>query len=209
MARIARKRLPPGVWHVTTKGTGGTRIFADNEDRATFLRLLRIVERRFGLRIHAWCLMSTHLHLLIETSPRQISAGMHWLLGVYAQAFNRRHSRKGHLYEERFRAWVVRDEDHLSNAIRYVLDNPVRAGICARIEDWPWSGPRFVSDEAAVPRRRSPGHREKTRVRISRGAARRRTASERPLRRAASWGSRGTRTRIASRLRSPPCPRPR
>jgi putative transposase len=64
---------------------------------------------------------------------------MHRLNGLYAQRFNRRHTRKGHLYEERFSAWIVLDEEHLENTIEYVLENPVRAGLCARAEDWLWS----------------------------------------------------------------------
>ena len=72
---------------------------------------------------------------------------MHRLNGLYAQHFNRRHGRKGHLYEERFSAWVVNDEAHFENTIRYVLENPVRAGLCRRVEDGVWS---WASSESIV-----------------------------------------------------------
>jgi REP element-mobilizing transposase RayT len=88
--------------------------------------------------------MTTHVHLLVEAPGTGISAAMHWLLGVYAQRFNRRHRRKGHLYEERFRAWVIRDEAHLERAITYVLANPSRVGLCSQAADWPWSGPHVA-----------------------------------------------------------------
>jgi putative transposase len=202
MARLRRSQLPDGIWHVTSRGTGGIPIYLDDGDRSSFARLLGIAAQRFGLRIHAWCLLGSHFHLIVEAPGTQISAGMHWLLGVYAQSFNRRHGRKGHLYEERFRAWLIRDEAHLYLAIRYTLANPVRAGLCTRIEDWRWSGP-----QGAVPQSGSPGHG--SRKATSRASARRRTASARPSRRAASAGSRGRRTRTVSRPRSPPCSRPR
>ena len=68
---------------------------------------------------------------------------MQWLNGVYAQAFNGRHARCGHLFGERFRARVIRDEEHLYEACRYVVANPVRAGLCGQATDWPWSGTRY------------------------------------------------------------------
>src|SRR5205085_7611740 len=185
-------------------------ICRDGADRSKFAQLMGIAQRRFELRIVAWCVLGTHVHMVIDAPGTRISGAMHWLLGVYAQYFNRRHGRRGHLYQERFRAWIIRDEPHLREAIGYVYANPVRAGLCATLHEWPWSGPRpipddllFASDTTAAPRRLSPGRgREKT---ASRAAEPRTRASERPSRRAASAGSRGRRTRTASRPRSPPC----
>ena len=80
-----------------------------------------------------------HYHLLVQTSRENLSDGMHRLNCLYAQRFNRRHDRKGHLYEERFSAWLLHGEEHLENTIRYIRENPVRAGLCRRVEDWLWS----------------------------------------------------------------------
>ena len=86
--------------------------------------------------------MTNHYHLVVETELEHLSAGMQRLNGVYAQAFNRRNKRWGHLFGERFASWVVEDENHLARTIEYVLHNPVRAGLVDRPEDWPWSASR-------------------------------------------------------------------
>ena len=83
--------------------------------------------------------MGTHYHLVLETVRAHLSEGLHHLNGTYAQRFNHRHKRSGHLFGHRFQAWVVQDEDHLRNTCRYVVLNPVRAGLCDTARDWPWS----------------------------------------------------------------------
>jgi REP element-mobilizing transposase RayT len=83
--------------------------------------------------------MGTHYHLVLEASRAQLSDGMRRLNGDYARRFNRRHGRRGHLFEERFSSFVLRDERHLEAAVAYVLQNPVRAGLCAQARDWQWS----------------------------------------------------------------------
>ena len=83
-----------------------------------------------------------HYHLVLEAPLERLSRGMHRLNGRYAQMFNERHGRRGDLFEERFAAFVLRDEDHLRAACAYVLENPVQAALCPTAEDWPWGGPR-------------------------------------------------------------------
>lgn len=151
MPRRPRSWLPDGFFHVGSKGTGGVLVFADDADREAFLRLLEQAARLFGVRLLAWCLMSTHYHLVVEASCKQLTAMMHRLNGLYAQRFNRRHGRKGHLFEERFWSWVIDDEEHLSAAVRYVLGNPPKAGLCVDWRDWPWSWTRFAPRPGTVP----------------------------------------------------------
>ena len=86
--------------------------------------------------------MTNHYHLIVGTALWRLSDGMQRLNGIYAQAFNRRHNRSGHLFGERYGSWVVRDEQHLLAACHYVLHNPVRAGLCERADEWPWTGLR-------------------------------------------------------------------
>ncbi len=101
MPRIPRSQLPEyGFFHVTARGVGGIFIFLDDWDREAFRVLLAQVVEMFVWRLHAWCLMGTHYHLLVEGPRDQVSAGMHRLNGLYAQSFNRRHGRRGHLFEE-------------------------------------------------------------------------------------------------------------
>jgi REP-associated tyrosine transposase len=140
MARRPRRELPEsGIYHVTTRGVARTAIFLDDDERRLFLRLLADVVRRFDWHCHAFCLMTNHYHLVLETHLWRIAAGMQRLNGVYAQGFNRRHKRSGHLFGERYASWVVESEAHFHATCRYVLDNPVRAGICERAQDWPWA----------------------------------------------------------------------
>jgi REP element-mobilizing transposase RayT len=125
---------------VTVRGVAGSSIFQDDFDRVALRELLRRTEQRFEWRCDAYCLMTTHFHLVLACRRASLSAGMHWLGGVYAQRFNRRHDRRGHLFENRFSAWFVADERHWENACNYVFENPVKAGLCERPDEWPWSG---------------------------------------------------------------------
>jgi putative transposase len=141
--RQPRQELPEGVFHVTTRGVNKEPIVADDEDRRAFVRLLRDTARRFDWRCHAYCLMTTHYHLLVGSSREELSRGLGRLNGFYAQGFNKRHGRRGHLFGDRFSAFVVEGEEYLEAACRYILLNPVRAGLCAAADEWPWSGSYF------------------------------------------------------------------
>src|SRR5262245_12908158 len=131
MPRLARSALPErGIYHVTSRGVDHCAIVRDDADRIGFVRLLRTVARREALVVHAYCLMGNHFHAVVEASLAQLSRALHRLNGVYAQRFNRRHGRSGHLFQGRFDAKVVRDETHLAEACAYTWNNPVRAGLC-------------------------------------------------------------------------------
>ena len=105
MARGLRTLLPDGLFHVTTRAVHNESAFRDDADRVRFLRLLAIAVRRHGWRVHGYCLMGTHYHLIVDATQLQLSNGMHYLNGVYAQAYNRRHDRSGHLFADRFASW--------------------------------------------------------------------------------------------------------
>jgi REP element-mobilizing transposase RayT len=160
MARIARNTLPDGTFHVTARGAGPIPIVADSRDCLSFLAMLAATPRRFGWLIRVHCLMTTHYHVLVETSIARLSRGMHWLNGVYARRFNERHGRTGHLFGERFSSYVVESEEHFEAAYRYILENPVRAGLCAHSSEWPWCGVGAPSAPRGPgptrPRARSP-----------------------------------------------------
>jgi len=144
MPRRPRSHLPrDGVFHVTARGVDCCPIVRDPEDWNALLGLVLGTEHRFGWAYDVFTLMSTHFHLVIRAPLPNVSNGMHWLNGVYAQRFNKRWGRVGHLFENRFRSWVMRDEAHWEHTCRYVLDNPVKAGLCELPSDWPWSGGRF------------------------------------------------------------------
>ena len=139
MGRPHRINLPGGVYHVTARGTGPIAIYRDDVDRVRFMHRLTTVEHRFGWIRRALCLMGTHFHYLVETPGPTLSAGMHQLNGLYAHLFNRRHRRVGALFQGRFHATLIETEEQLASTRDYIAANPVRASLCARPEDWPWS----------------------------------------------------------------------
>jgi putative transposase len=127
---------------VISRGNARGLVFVDDQDRRTFVELLARAVDRFGLVIYAYCLMSNHYHLVVETPRGNLSAAMRHLNGCYAQYFNRRQARCGHVFQARFRSILVETDSYLLVLCRYVVANPVRAGLCERLDEWPWSSYR-------------------------------------------------------------------
>lgn len=162
MARPYRLLEPGGIYHVTAHAVADAVLFATDGDRAHFLELLGRVVRRRAWLCQAYCLLTTHLHLLLETPDPNLSHGMHWLSGSYAQEFNRRHGRFGHLFADRFHSVTIANDGHLLEVARYIALNPVRAGLCPTPADWEWSSyaatiglkpaPQFLDYEGALRR---------------------------------------------------------
>ena len=138
MPRVARNKLHDGFFHVTARGVALNTIFRDELDYADFQKHLMRVCEAYGWTLHAHCLLPNHYHLIVETSQCQLSAGMHRLNGRYAQRFNRRYDRVGHVFQNRFSSYIIETEAHFARALAYVATNPVEAGLCSRIGDWPW-----------------------------------------------------------------------
>jgi putative transposase len=146
MARVLRTSLPDGYFHVYSRGIAGVPIFPADQDRTALLALSRKAARRHGWEILAACAMSTHYHLVVEATRAALSSGMQWLNSRYARAFNKRYDRFGSVFAERFQTRVIEREDRVFDMCAYVLLNPVKAGLCDRVEDWPWSYSRFGLD---------------------------------------------------------------
>jgi REP-associated tyrosine transposase len=134
------------LFHVTARAVNREHLFRDDHDRRRFVVYLEDTSELWGWRPIAWCLMGTHHHLVVAASFEQMSHAVHRLHTRYAMYVNRRYDRRGHLFENRFHSWAIRDERHLMNTITYVLNNPVRAGLCVEAADWPWSRPRPVRE---------------------------------------------------------------
>jgi putative transposase len=139
MPRTARLVAPGMTYHLTTLGTGGEPIFRSQRDREYFLDLVASVVDRLRWTCLSYCLMTTHYHLVVRTAENDLDRGMHRLNACHAQSFNRRYKRRGHLFAERFHSELIRRNGHLLESIRYVANNPVRAGICRAPEHWRWS----------------------------------------------------------------------
>lgn len=139
MARPLRLEFPGAVYHVTSRGDRREPIFFEDGDREVFLGLLGREVQQQGWWLYAYCLMDNHYHLLVETPEPNLSRGMRRLNGVYTQAFNRRHGLVGHLFQGRYKAIVVDRDSYLLELSRYVVLNPVRAGLVEDPADWVWS----------------------------------------------------------------------
>ena len=151
MSRPLRAEVAGGVHHVYARGAARLPIFGDDADRRRYLSLLSRVSRRMSWRCLSYCLMSNHMHLLVETPEPNLGLGMQRLHGGYAFAFNRRHGRSGHLFERRYDAVSVSTDEYLWSLVRYIAHNPVEAGMCARPEDWPWSSHAAIVEDSVPP----------------------------------------------------------
>jgi putative transposase len=139
MARPLRIEHPGAIWHVTSRGNARQDIALDDIDRVRFIATLGCVAPTMRWRLHAWVLMSNHHHLLVETPDANLARGMRQLNGIYSQAFNRRHERVGHLFQGRYKGILVEREGHLLELVRYVVLNPVRAGMVRTPAEHRWS----------------------------------------------------------------------
>ena len=145
MARPLRIEFAGALYHVTSRGNARADIFSDDFDRYQFLKLLGEAGKRFGWLCHAYCLMSNHYHLLIETGQPGLSKGMRFLNGVYAQRYNKRHTRVGHLFQGRFKGILVESDAYFLELVRYIVLNPVRARMVRQSQEWPWSSYRATA----------------------------------------------------------------
>ena len=153
MARPLRLEQTGALWHVHNRGNNFGDIFFTDDDRELFLELLGETVRRFHWVVLQYALMTNHYHMILQTPEAPtLSRGMKWLAQNYVQRINRRHKRVGSLFQGRFKAHLIEGNRYLLEALRYVANNPVAAGMVARPEDWIWGSHRAIAGyEAAKP----------------------------------------------------------
>jgi putative transposase len=142
MSRPLRLEFEGAIWHVTSRGNERKDIFREDRDRLLLLSLLAAAVKRFRWRLHEYCLMTNHYHLVIETPIRTLAKGMHWLNSEYVRIFNKRYDRVGHLFQGRYKGILVDEQNYLEEVRRYTVLNPVRAGMVADPAEYRWSSYR-------------------------------------------------------------------
>ena len=152
MARPLRLEFAGALYHVTSRGDRREDIFLCDDDRQDWLDVLGTVCDRFNWVIHAYCQMTNHYHLLLETVDGNLSSGMRQLNGLYTQRFNRRHDMVGHLFQGRYKAILIQKDTYLLELTRYVALNPLRANMVAALEDWAWSSYPPIAGLEPIPR---------------------------------------------------------
>jgi len=143
------------------RGVDGELVFTDDEDRVGYVLMLAATVSRYSWRCLSYCLMGTHVHLLIETPLPNFGEGMRWLHGHYGRCFNAQHGRVGHLFQGRYHDEPVLTDGHLVNAVGYIALNPVDGGLCRDPAGWRWSShhavargrpPKWMAHEILVDR---------------------------------------------------------
>lgn len=151
MARPLRIEFSGALYHVTSRGNERKPIYREDDDFERFLAVLTHVCERYNWVVHAYCLMTNHYHLLIETPDANLSKGMRQLNGVYTQSFNKHHHRVGHVFQGRYKAILVDKDAYLMELNRYIVLNPIRAKMVDTPDEWPWSSWHSVMGKEPVP----------------------------------------------------------
>ena len=160
MARPIRVAYDDAVYHVTARGNERRRIFHGDADRVLFLETLAQCAALHGLKVHGYCLMPNHYHLIVETPRANLSAALGWLQTTFTVRFNRRRARSGHLFQGRFKAHLIDADEYAMTLLRYVHLNPVRSRQKAaevpperwrELRAYPWSSHRAYAGAAPVP----------------------------------------------------------
>ena len=151
MARPLRVEYPGAFYHVINRGNHGEDIFETPRDYKKFLEYLGKAAERFAIIVHAYCLMPNHYHLLLQTPEANLSAAIQWINVSYAGYYNRKHQRSGHLFQGRFKAFLIDADEYLLPLSRYIHLNPIRAKIATNPAKYAWSSYPAIVGKAKIP----------------------------------------------------------
>ena len=150
MARPPRVFGSGLLYHVIVRGNHRETVFLGHPDYETYLHRLAVYRARYAVTLHAYCLMPNHVHLVLGTAALPLDRFMQCLQQSYTQRFNRRYAQVGHVFQGRYKALLCETDEYLVTLVRYVHQNPVRAGLVTRAEDYPYSGHRAYLGEIAT-----------------------------------------------------------
>jgi putative transposase len=139
MSRAARVKSYSGIYHVMLRGANRQEIFHDEEDRLKFLDILERYKVNSDMSVYAWCLMDNHVHLLLREGREGLSLTMKRIGVSYVWYYNWKYSTTGHLFQDRFKSENVETDQYLLTVVRYIHQNPIKAEIVSRLEEWRWS----------------------------------------------------------------------
>lgn len=139
MPRQARKKSESGIYHVMLRGINQQQIFEDSEDYGKFLQILKECKAVSGYKLYAYCFMGNHIHLLIKPEQEPLEQVFKRISGRYVYWYNIKYQRVGHLFQDRFKSEPVEDDNYFLTVIRYIHQNPVKAGLCKNIKDYKYS----------------------------------------------------------------------
>lgn len=143
MARVPRTKSSTGYYHVVLRGNNRSTIFFDKQDRLIFLEYLSKQKDKSLIIINAYCLMGNHVHILLQDTGNNLSTAMHSLCTSYALYVNKKYQRSGHLFDNRYRSETIDDEKYLFAVLRYIHQNPVKAGLSKNVESYLWSSDMY------------------------------------------------------------------
>jgi REP element-mobilizing transposase RayT len=146
----AERDVQPGIHHASTHSVWTSVLFRDDIDRVNFLIDLARIAAKYGWTIIAFCLLTTHYHVLAETQDESLAIGMQELNFRHAIRFNTRHKLRGHVVDGRYWNQRIQSESHLLAAFRYIARNALEAGLCASPADWPWCSYRNLTEPAEL-----------------------------------------------------------
>lgn len=150
MPRLARKKSESNIYHIMLRGINRQVIFQDDEDSEKYLQCLEVCKTISGFTLHAYCLMGNHLHLLIK-EQRETLEQIFKRVGVrYVYWYNWKYKRTGHLFQDRFKSEPVNDDAYFLAVLRYILQNPVKAGLCGHPADYRWSSYGFIGNSVSL-----------------------------------------------------------
>ncbi len=139
MPRQARKKSESGIYHVMLRGINKQLVFVDAEDYERFLQVLEECREKSGFKLMAYCLMGNHLHLLIKEEKERLEQIFKRIGARYVYWYNIKHERTGHLFQDRFKSEPVDDDGYFLTLLRYIHQNPVKAGLCKEASEYKWS----------------------------------------------------------------------
>jgi len=150
MPRTARKKSSTGIYHIMLRGINGQPIFIDNEDNEKFLRIIGDCKATSEFELYGYCLMVNHVHLLIKEGKESLDLVLKRIGTRYVYWHNSKYSRCGHLFQDRYRSEAVESDRYFTTVLRYIHQNPKKAGLCKSIDEYPWSSYNDYFSKAGI-----------------------------------------------------------